>query len=135
MVTTYGRNIFMDHIFHTAAEQELPASYYIGLSTTTPTESGTNFTEPPEESGYVRIILTGLTNSLNGAIQNGTVLSFPESTGGQGTITHWGIFDSSENGDGNLILFGELQNSRIVEAETTLSFKAGYMKLELINHQ
>lgn len=131
MVTTYGKNLFMDHLFHTPNNPSLPATYYLGLSTTAPTEAGGNFTEPSSGTGYGRIAISGLTNAVNGVVQNGTVLSFAESTNNQGTVTHWGIFPEASNG--SLIMYGPLNKSRIVEGETILSIKTGSLKLELVN--
>lgn len=122
----------MNHIFHTSQESSLPDTYWIALSTTDPLEDGTNFTEPSTSTGYTRVAFSGITYSTNGVVQNGSALFFPESTGDQGIVTHWGFFDSPTVGEGNLILFGELEHHRVVGIETILSFKPEYLKLELI---
>lgn len=133
MVTLYGKNFFMDHLFHTGNAQSLPNKYYIALSTTTPTSTGTNFSEPAIQKGYSRVELSGLTNASGGTVSNGSVISFAESLESWGTITHWGLYDSSARGSGNLIIHGELEAPRVVGAETTLSFKVGYLTLSLVD--
>lgn len=131
MVTTYGKNLIMDNLFQTPSASSLPTQYWIGLSTTEPTVSGTNFSEPASGTGYARKQISGLAASTGGVVTNGTILSFAESTASQGTITHYGLFDAST--DGHLIMYGQLEKSRIVEEETTLSLKAGALTLSLVD--
>lgn len=95
--------------------------YYIGLSTTTPKEDGTNFTEPfiPEgavdDEGepikineYQRVHLAGVMGDPeNAIIKNSGIIFFNEAEHyGWGTITHFGIFTSQTGG--TPIFFGEV---------------------------
>lgn len=131
MVTTYGKNLFMDHLFKTPRNPSLPESYYLAWSTAEPTVAGDNFSEPDGATGYSRILMTGLVDAVDGLVTNGTLLSFDESVENQGTATYWGIFDAPSAG--NLIMYGQLEKSRVVESETTLSMKAGSLNLELVD--
>lgn len=128
-ITPYGKNLFADHIFHTANSQELPTTYYLGMSTATPAADGTNFTEPSSSAGYARLAISGLDNAIDGVVKNGSTLSFAQSTADQGVMTYWGIFDALTGG--NLIMFDQLSKTRTVESETTLSIKTGSLTLEV----
>jgi hypothetical protein len=58
------------------------------------------------------------------ATDNDNAITFPESGGAWGTVTHFGIFDASTSG--NLLYHGELDDARVVDgAGITLSFPAG----------
>lgn len=75
------------------------ASTYIGLSTTTPTDTGGNFTEPSALTGYERKKLEEMDTSIKGQIANAVQLAFNESIGaGYGTITYFGAFKSATGG-------------------------------------
>lgn len=94
-----------------------PSTVYIGLSTTTPADDGTNFTEPVGR-GYARV---GVTNDLtewpdsagSGQKSNANNILFPQASGGSwGTLTHAGIFDAVSGG--NLLWTGPLSSSQLI---------------------
>jgi len=69
----------------------------IGLSTTTPTDVGGNFTEPGGY-GYARVSIVNDSvewpNAALGIKKNANTISFPQASGGSwSTLTHWGLFD------------------------------------------
>lgn len=82
-----------------------PTTWYIGLSTTTPNDDGSAFTEPSGGS-YARVAVTN--NSTNwpaaftvGGItfkRNGTAITFPNPTGTWGTAVAWGAFTAASGG-------------------------------------
>ena len=79
-----------------------PAAVWIGLSTTTPTAAGGNFTEPSGNS-YARIDATAMFGAIASAggvstIANDVEVLFAEATGSWGTITHFGKFAASTGG-------------------------------------
>lgn len=72
-------------------------TYYIGLSSTVPTESGGNFNEPTSASGYKRAKLTtGLAS--NKQIQTTEYMYFGEALSDWGTMLYFGIFTSQTGG-------------------------------------
>ena len=99
-------------------------SLYIALYTSDPTDadSGTeaNYTS------YTRQAVTrssaGWTVSGNQALNN-AVITFPTSTGGSNTITHFGIRTASTGGD--LIGSGALSSSLAVVSGDTPKFEIG----------
>lgn len=110
-----------------------PSTRYIGLSTTTPLEDGTNFTEP-SGSAYARVATTAADwDAASGGApstkKNGAALTFPTATGSWGTATHFGIFDASSGG--NVKNWGALTTSKAVGNGDTASFAAQQITLQL----
>lgn len=86
---------------------------YVGLSSTAPTATGGNITEPTG-NGYSRALLGSYSQSLtqlmgaaaNGVAQNAKTVKFDEATGDWGTLTHMVLY-SAENG-GTFLAFAPL---------------------------
>lgn len=130
MDTTYWLNLKSDYIYNINRTTSLPTTYTIGLSTTTPTVSGTNVTEPSGGS-YARITLSGLSASVNGETTNSTKLEYQISTGSWGTITHYVIYGDSTST--NLLAFAELTTPQIISADNIVTIPIGEIKLTLAN--
>ena len=92
-------------------------SVYLGLSTTTPTESGntiSNITEP-SGNGYARKLIGQYNQALatyfsaasNGSITNDKNIMFEMATGSWGTCTHAILYDAS----GNVLAWAALTSS------------------------
>jgi len=114
--TDYMENALLDHIF---GGQSTPAvgTLYLALSSTTPSDDGTNFTEPSEASYARAAILANNTNfpaAVAGSIKNGGAsISFPKALESwTGPLTHFGIFNAMTNGD--LLAYGALTSSQSV---------------------
>lgn len=109
---------------------------YIGLSTSTPLDDGTNFTEPVG-GAYARVsYANNVTNWPNattisgvGTKTNGTAISFLASTGSWGTITHWGLFTASSGG--TPILTGPLSAPVVVAINNLLIFGIGALTVTM----
>jgi hypothetical protein len=82
-----------------------PATWYVALSTTTPNDDGTGFTEPVG-GAYARVAVTNNATNWPAATTssgvttkaNGTVIQFTNPTGTWGVITYWGLFTASSGG-------------------------------------
>lgn len=124
-------NELLDHVFGNAA-YTAPATLYVALSTTTPTDDGGNFTEP-SGNGYDRVDVTN--NATNfpaasgGAKANGTAITFAQASGSWGTVTHFGIYDA--NTAGNLLGWGALTVSKAISSGDTASFAIGDLDITL----
>lgn len=129
MNTTYFLNCVAGNLFHTKTTPAIPAQYYIGLSSSTPSIDGSNVNEPSSDAGYKRLLLTSLSEPVDGLVSNEQDINFDESTANWGTITHYVIYDSPTVDDGNLLMFGELSTPRSVETATIMTIKSGYLKL------
>lgn len=104
-------------------------SYYIGLSTTTPTPSGGNVTEPPSSSGYSRIQLSSISTANDALVQNTDVIYMGESLSDWGTITHFCVFTGKTGG--SPIFYGELTSPVSVPTGYIPIFRAGAIKIGL----
>lgn len=130
MNTTYFLNTVMGNVFGTKTSPAIPTSYYLGLSTTAPSKSGTGANEPSSSgTGYARVQLTSLSEPSEGVISSEDIITFAEATADWGTITHYVIYDAATNG--NLLMYGPLENSRHVEANTVVSFRSGGLTITL----
>jgi hypothetical protein len=121
----------LDHVWGNSA-YTAPATLYVALSTTTPADDGTNFTEP-SGNAYARVAVTNNTtnwpNAAGGAKANGTAITFPTATGSWGTVTHFGIFDASSGG--NCLGTGALSVSKTITSGDTAAFSAGDLDITL----
>ena len=130
MCTKNFLTMIADTVFNIGVETKVPETYYLGLGSQAPNEDGTN-TQELSGGGYQRIEITGLTEATDGVVKNGEVLSFPESTGPQGTATYYYIYGQKENGE--LLMYGELEDPRTIENKTVVSIKAGELVLSVVN--
>lgn len=129
--TNYLAAELLDHLFTDGAYSP-PATLYIALSTTTPTEAGGNFTEPSD--GYDRksvaaADMDAATVADPSVKDNGAELAFPQATGSWGTVTYFGIYDAATAG--NLTLAGALSASKTIDNGDTAKFEAGDMDITL----
>lgn len=88
-------NQVLDQVFRAQAGV---ASFFVGYSTTTPAEDGTNITEPSDPS-YARLAIPSFSAAAGGAISNDTVLTFGTATVAQGDVTHWVVYDALTGGN------------------------------------
>lgn len=135
-LTNYAESALLNSLFGKTSSFGALASVptlYIGLSTSDPGESGGITGEPSATGGYARITTSAANwdaSTGGSAIDNGAVLSFPESSAAWSTgataLTHFFITDSVTLGAGNVIASAALTTSRTVNAAgITLSFAAG----------
>lgn len=125
-------NELLDHVFGAAA-YTAPATLYIGLSTTAPTDAGGNISEPSGAAGYSRVAVTNnLTNfpaAVSGAKANGTAIQFPTATASWSTVTHFIVMDQASGG--NMIGSGMLTNPKTIDSGDTASFAIGDLDITL----
>lgn len=97
--------VIADSQFGGGSTSWAPATWYVGLSTTTPNDDGTGFTEPTGGS-YARKAVTNNTTNFPAAEtvsgvtrkRNGTKITFTNPTGDWGVITHYGLFTAATGG-------------------------------------
>jgi hypothetical protein len=106
MGATLGREaIIADSQFGGGSSTWAPATWYLALSTTTPSNDGSNFTEPSGGS-YARVSITNNATNFPAAVNDngvtkkisGAKFTFPNPTGAWGTVTHFGFFTASSGG-------------------------------------
>lgn len=124
-------NEILDHVFGAAA-YTAPATVYVALFTSAPSDSGGG----TEVSGgsYARVAVTN--NATNfpaasgGAKSNGTVITFPAPTANWGTVTHFAIFDAASAG--NMLGWAALSASRVINSgDGAPKFAVGDLDLTL----
>lgn len=123
----------LDHVMNDGAYTP-PTNWFVGLSTTLPTGSGSNFTEPTIGSfAYARVSTSGATWSL--AVQgdpstksNGVAITFPQATGSWGTVVAFGLFTASTGGTAQIT--GTLTTSHIVSNGDQVLFAIGELILQ-----
>jgi len=128
--TNYLEQKLLDHVSRIAAYTQ-PSGLTIGLSTTTPSDDGTNFTEP-SGNGYAKeTVAFSSDGQVGGAYQvsNSGALTFTASGGNWGTITYFGIFDTE--GTPNLLSFAAMDTSRTINDGESLNFAIGSIKWTL----
>ena len=107
---------------------------YIGLSTSTPTDTGTNITEPGTSAGYARVAAsTGGMTVTDGTITNQNYIYYPESTASWGTVTYLFLSSSSSVGTtGSTVRYiGELTSSVAIGADTVPLFRPGALSVTI----
>lgn len=118
----YTEAKLLDYLFSGAAFTP-PATLYVALYTTQPTDAGGGV----EVTGgaYARVAVTNNNTNFPAATgtsptvkNNGTVFTFTTATANWGTVTAWGLFDASSAG--NLIAWSRLLfNPKVVTADNT----------------
>ena len=124
--------------FFGAVSPTIASTYYIALSTTTPTNSGTNFTEPSTSgTAYARVAVLNdkshWGNAASSSLTNSTTITFPISTASWGTVTYVGIYATATVGAGSLLYYSLLGVSRVIAIGTTFYLNPGDITVSLTN--
>jgi hypothetical protein len=118
-LSDYAELKVLDHLLGTATFTK-PSAVYIGHAGQSLADdaSGTE----TSGNGYARQAITFAAASSGSAASNATV-NFPAATGSQGTITHFGIFDSASGG--NLLCHGVFDSSKQIALGDILRINSG----------
>lgn len=114
---------------------EVNATLYLAVSTTTPTETGTNVTEP-SGNGYARVAMNPAdwddpTAAQPSVLQNAATVAFPQANGGNwGLLTYICIFDAASGG--NFLAAGTINGGGLqIDDQDIAEFGAGDAKITL----
>lgn len=110
-------------------------TFYVGLSTTTPTEGAGTFTEP-SAGAYARFQITGAnwnaaTAGDPSSTSYGAAIAFAQATGGWGTVTHFGLFSVKTLSTGLVRFWGTLTNPKAIQTSDSASFAASTLLAKL----
>lgn len=111
-----------------------PATYYLGLSSTLPTVTGTNVTEPAG-GGYARVAFANNTTTFPGAADRGTLIAVPitfaVATGSWGAALGWFvIYDHlTASLEANFVGFGSLGTTQVITAGGIANFPANSLNI------
>lgn len=143
-LTDYAENKLVDAVLRGQA-LGAPATGYVGLFTTCPTDSAAG----TEVSGgsYARVAVTSAlanwagtqsagsttaSSGTSGTTSNNGAITFPAPTANWGTVTCWGIFDAASAG--NLWIYSTLTvNKTINSGDAAPSFAAGAATFQIDN--
>lgn len=121
----------LDHVLGNSA-YTAPVNVYVALSTTTPNDDGTSFTEPTG-GAYARVtVANNITNwpaAAAGAKSNGTKITFPTATASWGTVTHFALYDAVTAG--NFLMAGALTTAKTIGNGDTAEFAIGDLDVTL----
>jgi len=124
-ISTYWANEILDHLFGKGAYT--PPTIYVALSTSEPTDTGTNVTEPAGGAYARKATAAADWNASSvGAgriIDNANAIEFAEASGSWGTLSHFALYDAPEAG--NFLGWGALATSKAVGSGDTARFAAG----------
>jgi hypothetical protein len=132
-LSDYLEEALMKAIFH-ATPFSPPPSVFVGLFTTTPTDSNNGV----EASGtnYTRIEVN-CTSGWNPPVamvggfrcDNAAIIEFPVAGGNWGTINGVGIYDAATNG--NLLFYGNLTTPQTCVTGSQIKFAIGDLDITL----
>jgi len=126
------------HIFRTGSFTK-PTVLAVALCTSAPTDASTGATLPEvtNANGYARQTLNPLdanwtaASATDGLTDNAAEISFTASGGNWGTITHFAIVDSATYGAGNVLIWGALDASQVVNDGNTIRFPIGNLNVTI----
>jgi hypothetical protein len=124
-ISNYLENALINATLRNTAYSS-PATVYVGLFTTDPTDAGTG----TEVSGgsYSRESATFAAPS-NGVSSTNADIQFDQATANWGTVTHFGIFDALTAG--NLLYHGVLTASKTIETGDVFKIASGNLTVTL----
>lgn len=133
-LSRYWHRELLDHAFGDTYTP--PANWFVGLSSTTPTSTGGNVTEPSGGS-YARVSTaaadwSAATNADPALVENANVITFPTATAdwvGGSNLTHFVLYDAASGG--NFLAYAPLVTAQAVLNGNTPSFAAGAVDVEL----
>lgn len=108
-----------------------PATVYVALFLSDPTESGIAGTEA-DYSGYVRQpinLTTPVTSGTTVSSKNDAQITFQTPQSNVGTVTHAAICDAQRGG--NVLVYKQLDNPIVMTSETSPRFAAGDIVLTM----
>jgi hypothetical protein len=128
-MTTFLADKLINHTLRNTA-YTAPVTVYVSLHTSNPGKGGSHANEVTGGS-YARIAVTFGAPSTSGNYEEtvNSLVTFPTATADWGTITHIGIEDA--NAAGNMLFYGPLTNSKVVQNGDTFSIPAADLVIDL----
>jgi hypothetical protein len=120
----------LDHALGTTAYTK-PTAVYVALFTADPGEAGSFAAEiSATGTAYARQEATFAAASGGSAATNDTI-TFPTAGANWGTITHLAICDSATRGAGNVLFYGAVTTSKVIETGDTFQITSGNLTVSL----
>lgn len=121
----------LDHALGTTTFTK-PTAVYVALFTADPTDPGafTNEIATTGSTAYARQLVTFAAAASGSAASNATI-TFPTATANWGTITHLAIVDGATRGAGNILFYGPVTTSKVIETGDTFQITSGNLTISL----
>lgn len=103
-----------------------PTTWYVGLFTSDPTDTGAAGTEVSGGS-YARVAVTF--NVTGDTASNSASVEFPTATANWGTVSHIGIHDALSGG--NMLVHGALTTSKAIDSGDVFRIPTGDLDITL----
>lgn len=115
----FGENAILDYLCSSTLQ--------LALSLADPLDDDSGLQEPTDDADYERIPVAAADwgAAAAGVITTVNPLSFCAADSDFSTVSHWGLYDSTETGAGNLYAHGDLSTARDVTGGETVTFAAG----------
>jgi len=105
-----------------------PATVYVSLWTTDPTDAGSGTEVSTVGTSYARTAVTFGAPS-NGVTTNSAAVEFPQATASWGTVAYFGINDASTGG--NLLYHSPVTTSKTIDTGDIFKFASGAISVTL----
>jgi len=105
-----------------------PATVYVSLYTTDPTDADSGTEVSTSGTGYARTAVTFGAPS-NGVSTNSADVTFPTATASWGTVSHIGIHDASTSG--NLLFHTPLDTAKTIDSGDIFKIETGNLSVTL----
>lgn len=141
-LSDYLENKLIDHLLRATAFTA-PATTYVGLLTAAPSDSGGgtevtggSYARASVASGTGAWTATqggtsGASSGTTGTTGNAATISYATPSASWGTVTHFGVYDALTGG--NLLFYGALTASKVINSGDSVSFAAGALTLQIDN--
>lgn len=103
-----------------------PTTWYVGLFTSDPTDTGAAGTEVSGGS-YARVAVTF--NVTGDTASNTASVEFPTATANWGTVSHIGVHDAASGG--NMLVHGALTSSKAIDSGDVFRIPTGDLDITL----
>ena len=134
--TSLAANNILNFEFGGTSYSAVSPSWWLGLSTSTPSYSGSNISEPTFDSAYSRVAIannkTTFSVSASGLLQNNLLISFPQSGSAWGVVNTLCFFDASASSTNHLRHWISLAQPITVSASSIVTFQPGTITLNLV---
>jgi len=140
-ISDYLEEALLNHVFRTSSFTK-PGTVTVALATAniTDTNTGATMTEVANSNAYARVDLGAPADAdwsdpsagTQGLIDNAADITFPTASGGNwGTILDVALLDNTTHGAGNILFYGTLTTSKIVNDGDTFKFSTGDLNISL----
>jgi len=123
-------NQLLDHVFKTT-EYTPETNLYVGLFTSSPTDTGAAGTEV-SGGAYAREIMNAWDVAAAGASENTNAITFTTATASWGTVTHFVILNHLTTlAAANALIWGTVDPNRLVGIDDVAEYAAGALDITL----